>query len=202
MPVCRSWLEQDKGEEVGIYQFGTRQGTGGASPGTGERAVTRLPMGEQEGAKAAEDGWWAPGPDDLLIEGEYFLELLMRGAPSEEPNPASSKTSQLAGTEEDSRGETASSRGKGKKKDKKKALIGGDGAATRPEEKETDPQKKEESVAGQSGKQIRTTPPDPLTNPEAKGRGLAGHSQMGTRPGARPMTTSRGECSGQEKPDS
>jgi hypothetical protein len=162
-------------------------------------------MGEREGAKAAEDGWWAPGPDDLLIEGEeveYFLELLMREAPPEEPNPASSKTNQPAGTEEGSRGKTASARGKGKKKDKKKAPRGGNGAATRPEEKETDPQKKEESVAGQSGKQIRTTPPDPFTNPEAKGRGLAGRSQTETRPGARPTTTSRGECSGQEKPDS
>jgi hypothetical protein len=162
-------------------------------------------MGEREDTKAAEDGWWAPGPHDLLIEGEegeYFLEFLMREAPPGEPNPASSKMDQPAGKEEGSRGKTASAKSKGKKKDKKKASRGGSGAATQPEEKETGAQKEEESTASQSGKQMRTTPPDPLINPEAKGRGLAGSSQTETRPGARLTTTSRGECSGQEKPDS
>jgi hypothetical protein len=126
----------------------------------------------------------------------------MREAPPEEPIPASSKTSQPVGTEEGSRGKTASAKGKGKKKDKKKAPIGGKGAATRQGEKGADSQRKEESEAGQTGKQTRTTPPDPPASPEAKGRGQACGGQIGKRPGARPTTTSRGECSGQEKPDS
>jgi hypothetical protein len=131
-------------------------------------------MGKQENTKAAEDGWWAPGPDDLLIEGEegeYFLELLMREAPPGEPNSASSKMDQPAGKEEGSRSKAASVKGKGKKKDKKKAPRGSSETATQPEEKKTGAQKEEESIAGQSGKQIRATPPDPLINPEAKGRG-------------------------------
>jgi hypothetical protein len=162
-------------------------------------------MEEREATEAAVDRWWAPGPNDLLIEGEereYFLELLMRATPPGEPNPASNKTNPPARKEEGSEGKTASTRGKGKKKDKKKAPKGGDGTAIRPKEKEISPQREEESVAGQSGKQARTRPPDPLINPEAEGRGLAGRSQMETGPGARPTTTSRGECSGQEKPDS
>jgi hypothetical protein len=135
-------------------------------------------------------------------EGEYFLELLMREAPLEKPNPASSKMNQPAGNEEDSKGKAASTKGKGKKKDKKKASGGGNGATTQPEEKEAGAQKGEGRPAGQSGKQTRVMPPDPLTNPEAKGRGLAGRGQPETRPGARLTTTSRVECSGQEKPDS
>jgi hypothetical protein len=50
------------------------------------------PTSQWEDAEAAEDGWRAPGPGDLLIEGEegeYFLEFLMREAPSGKPNPAS-----------------------------------------------------------------------------------------------------------------
>ncbi len=82
---------------------------------------------QQEDVKAAEDGWWAPGPGDLLIEGEegeYFLELLMREAPPEGLNPASSKTDQPDGDKEDSRGKTAPAKSKGKKKGRKKALKG------------------------------------------------------------------------------
>jgi hypothetical protein len=202
--ASKSWLEQDEGEEVGIYQVGSCQGAGGAPLGTGEGAVTRPPSGGREDTKAAEDGWWAPGPDDLLIEGEegeYFLELLMREAPPGEPSPASSKMDQPAEKKEGSRGKTASAKGKGKKKDKKKAPRGGSEAATWSEEKETGAQKGEESIASRPGKQARTTPPNPLINPEAKGRGLAGSSQTGTGPGARLATTTRGECSGQEKPD-
>ncbi len=101
--------------------------------GTGEGAVTRSLTREREDAKAAEDGWWAPGPGDLLIEGEegeYFLELLMREASPGEPNPASSEMDQPAGEKEDSRGKTAPAKGKGKKKSRKKALKGGGEAAT------------------------------------------------------------------------
>jgi hypothetical protein len=57
-------------------------------------------------------------------------------------------------------------------------------------------------VGGQSGEQSRVAPPDPLVNPEAKGRGLQARDQPEARPEARSMTTSRGECSGQEKPGS
>jgi hypothetical protein len=126
--ASKSWLEQDEEHEAGTYQGGTCQGAGGVPPETGERAVTHPhPTGERGGTEGAEDSWWAPGPEDLLIEGEegkYFLELLMREAPPEEPNPASSKINQPAGKEEGSRGKAASTKGKGKKKDKKKALEG------------------------------------------------------------------------------
>ncbi len=203
--ASRSWLEQDEEEEDGVYQVGTCQGAGGAPLETGEGAVMRPPMGEQGDTKGVEDSWWAPGPEDLLIEGEegeYFLELLMREVPLEELNPASSKMNQPAGKEEGSKGKAASAKGKGKLKDKKKAPRGESGATTQPEEKEAGAQKEEGRGAGQSGKQTRATPPDPLINPEAKGRGLAGRGQPETRPGTRLTTTPRGECSGQEKPDS
>jgi hypothetical protein len=126
----------------------------------------------------------------------------MREAPPGEPRPASSKMDQPAEKKEGSGGKTAPAKGKGKKKDKKKAPRGGSEAATRSEEKEAGAQKGEESIANRPDKQARTTPHDPLINPEAKGRGLAGSSQTGTGPRARLATTSRGECSRQEKPDS
>jgi hypothetical protein len=126
----------------------------------------------------------------------------MREAPLEEPNPASSKMNQPAGKEGGSKGEAASAKGKGKKKDKKRAPRGGSGATTQPGKKEAGAQEKEGRVASQSGKQARATPPDPPISPEAKGRGLAGRGPPETRPGARLTTTPRGECSGREKPDS
>jgi hypothetical protein len=104
--------------------------------GTRGEAITCSLTREREDTKAAEDGWWAPGPGDLVIEGEegeYFLELLMREASPGEPNPASSEVDQPAREKEDSRGKTAPAKGKGKKKGKKKALKGGGEAATRPE---------------------------------------------------------------------
>ncbi len=126
----------------------------------------------------------------------------MREAPLEEPNPANSKVNQPVRREGVSKGKVASAKGKGKKKDKKKTPRGEGGATTQPEEKEASAQKEEGRVAGQPGKQARAAPPDPLINPEAKGRGLPSRDQPETRPGARLATTSRGECSGQEKPDS
>ncbi len=101
--------------------------------GAGGGAVTHSPTREREDTKAAEYGWWAPGPGDLLIEGEegeYFLELLMREASPGEPNPACSEMDQPAGKKEDPRGKTAPAKSKGKKKGKKKALKGGGEAAT------------------------------------------------------------------------
>jgi hypothetical protein len=162
-------------------------------------------MENHESGRVAEDGWCAPGPDDLLLEeeeGEYFLELLMREAPHGGSNPAGSKLGQPAGKEEGSGGKTTSAKGKGKKKGKKKAPREGSEAATRPGEKGTGTQKEKEDIADRSGKQMRATPPNPLDNPEVKGRGMISSSKAETRPGARLMTTSRGECSGQEKPDS
>jgi hypothetical protein len=126
----------------------------------------------------------------------------MREASPGEPNSASSKMDQPAGEKEDARGKTVPAKGKGKKKGKKKALKGGSEAATRPEGEKTGAQKEGKSIVSRSGKQGKATPPDPLTNPEAKGRGLVGSSQTVTGPGTKPTTTSRGECSGQEKPDS
>ncbi len=76
-----------------------------------------------------------------------------------------------------------------------------DGATAQPEKKEASVREKEERVTSQPGKQAREAPPDPLIDPEAKGGGLQGRGQPEVRPGARLTTTSRGECSGQEKPD-
>ncbi len=170
------------------------------------KASVHPPMGDRVGAKAVEDGWWAPGPEDLLIEGEegeYFLELLMREAPLGESNPASNKAGQPAKKEGTSKGKTASTRGKGKKKNKGKTPREEDGATAQSEKKEASVQKEEGHVTSQPGKQAKaTTPPDPLINPEAKGRGLQGRGQPEARPGAGLTMTSRGECSGQEKPDS
>jgi hypothetical protein len=135
-------------------------------------------------------------------EGEYFLELLMRETPLEEPNPVSRKASQSVREEGVSKGKIAPSKSKGKKKDKKKNPRGENGATTQPEEKEASAQEGGRCVAGQPGKQARAAQPDPLLNPEAKGRGLQGRDKPETRPETRPATTSRGECSGQEKPDS
>jgi hypothetical protein len=191
--ASKSWLEQDEKEEIGIYQVGTCQSADEAPLETGGEA------GQWEDAEAAEGGWWAPGPRDLLIEGEkgeYFLELLMREALPGEPKPASSKTDQPAGEEEDPRSKTAPAKGKGKKKGRKKALKGGGEAATQPEGENTREQKEGESKVSRSSKQGKATAPDPLINPEAKGRGLVSNSQTMTEPGIRSTTTSRGECSG------
>jgi hypothetical protein len=83
--------------------------------------------------EAEEGGWWAPGPDDLLIEGEereYLLELLWRESPSEEQKGCSRGTDRPAERGEDPKGKSAPTKSKGKKKGKKKALKGCDEAAT------------------------------------------------------------------------
>jgi hypothetical protein len=198
-------LEQDEKEEVGVYQVGTCQGADGAPLETGGGAAMHPPASQQEDTEAAEDGWRAPGPGDLLIEGEegeYFLKLLMREAPPGKSSPASSKTDQPAGNKEDSRGKPAPTKGKGKKKNKKKALKGDGVAATQPERGKTGAQKEEGSTASRTSKQGEPTAPDPFSNPKAKGRGLISGNRMATESRSRLTTTSRGECSGQEKPDS
>jgi hypothetical protein len=132
--ASKSWLEQDEKEEVGVYKVGTCPGATEAPKRTEEGAATHSPVGNHEGAKVAEDGWCAPGPDDLLLEGEegeYFLELLMRETPPGESNPAGSKLGQPARKEEGSGGKATSAKGKGKKKGKKKASREGSGATAR-----------------------------------------------------------------------
>jgi hypothetical protein len=59
-----------------------------------------------------------------------------------------------------------------------------------------------EGKTSQASKQVKATAPDPLVNPEAKGRGVVNGGQTAKELGARSTTTSRGECSGQKKPDS
>jgi hypothetical protein len=203
--ASKSWLEQDEKEEVRVYQVGTCQGADGASLETGGGAGMHPPSSQQENAEAAEDGWRAPGPGDLLIEGEegeYFLELLMREAPPGESSPATSRTDQPAGGKEDPRGKTALAKGKGKKKGKKKALKGDKVAATLPEGGKSGGQKEEESTVSWTIKQGKPTAPNPLSNPEARGRGLVGDNQTVMESRSRSTTTSRGECSRQEKPES
>jgi hypothetical protein len=163
-------------------------------------AARHPPTGHREEAEAIEDGWQPPGPGDLLIEGEegeYFLELLMREALPRKP-----KAGQLAGSKEDPKSKTAPAKGKGKKKGKKKVLKGDGVAATQPEGGKIGVQKEEESTVSLTSKQGKATAPDPLSNPEAKGRGLVNDNRTVTDSGSRSTTTSRGECSGQEKPDS
>jgi hypothetical protein len=155
-------------------------------------------MEDHESARVAEDGWCAPGPGDLLLdgeEGEYFLELLMREAPPGGSNPAGSKLDQPAGKEEGPGGKTTSAKGKGKKKGRKKAPREGSGAATGAE-------KEKEDMANRPGEQMRASPPNPLDKPKVKGRGVISSSKAETRFGARLTTTPRGERSGQEEPGS
>ncbi len=78
--ASKPWMEQDEEMTVGNCQVGTCQGTGEGVMKTGEEAVGQPPANQCKGAGTAEAEWQAPGPDDLLLEGEYFLELLMRKA--------------------------------------------------------------------------------------------------------------------------
>ncbi len=95
---------------------------------------------------------------------------------------------------EDRKNKAASTRGKGKKKDRKKAPkeskagASGQGAG--------------KSAAGPAGNQGKPVAPDLLNNPEAKGRGLITGHQEEEEPAARLKTIQRGECSRQKMPDS
>jgi hypothetical protein len=106
---------------------------------------------------------------------------------------------QPARREGTSKGKTASNKSKGKKKDKGKTPRGEGGATAQPEKKEASVRKEEGRVTSQPGKQAGAASPDPLIDPETKGGGLQGRDQPEARPGARPKTTSRGECSRQDK---
>jgi hypothetical protein len=192
--ASKSWLEQDEEVTVGVYQVGTCQSADEAPSGTGRGAAKHPPTGRQEQAEVIEDGWQAPGPGDLLIEGEegeYFLELLMREASLKEP-----KTDKLAGSKEDPKNKTAPAKSKEKKKNKKKTFKGNKVAI------KIGAQKEEENTANLTSKQGKQAALDLLSNPEAKGRGLINNdrTEMESRP--RSTMTSRGECSRQKKPDS
>jgi hypothetical protein len=191
--ASKSWMEQDVEAEVEVYQVGTCQGGDGMTPGVGRET------GHQREAGAEEGSWWAPGPDDLLTdgeEGEYLLELLMRETPAGEPGAASS------GVEEEPKSKAAPTKGKGKKKGKKKVPRGSNGATTLSEGEKAEVKKDGKDKASQASEQGKATAPNPLANPEAKGRGLVDGGQTVKELEARSATTSRGECSGQKKPDS
>jgi hypothetical protein len=94
------------------------------------------------------------------------------------------------------KGKTAPAKGKEKKKNKKKALKGNKVAA------KSSAQKEEESTASLTSKEAKQAAPDLLRNPEAKGRGLINNNRTETESVSRSRTTSRGECSGQKKPES
>jgi hypothetical protein len=160
-------------------------------------------MEEYEDAGASEDSWWTPGPEDLLIKGEekeYFLELLIREEVSEKPTTVGSEAGQPVKKGATRKNKAASSGGK--KKSNGKTPKGEKKANAQPEKEEANARKEEGHVGGQSGKQARVASPDPLVNPGAKGRGLQVRDQPEARPEAKSTTTSRGECSGQEKPGS
>ncbi len=158
----------------------------------GEEAAGQPPANQYKEAGTAEAEWEAPGPDDLLLEGEegeYFLELLMRKA-----SPGKPKADQPTEAKEDLKSKAASTRGKDKKKGRKKALkeskagAGVQGAG--------------KSTADLTSNQGKQAAPDLLSNPEAKGRGLVTGNREEEEPATRSKMTPRGECSGQKTPDS
>ncbi len=115
----------------------------------------------------------------------------MRRASPERP-----QADQPVGNKEDPKGKAAPAKGKDKKKNRKKALKGNKLAV------KGGTQKEEESTASLTRKQWKQAAPDLLSNPEAKGRGLIKDDQTEAESMPRSKTTSRGECSGQKKPDS
>jgi hypothetical protein len=162
--ASKPWMEQDEGVAVGNYQVGTCQGADGVLMKTGEEAAERPSASQCKGAEIEEIEWQAPGPGDLLLEGEegeYFLELLMRKASPERP-----KADRPMEGKEDMRGKVAPDKDKNKKKSKKKDLTENKAVA------ESEASGEEKSVTGPTSSQGKQVAPDLLSNPEAKGRGL------------------------------
>jgi hypothetical protein len=189
--ASKSWLEQDEEVTVGVYQVGTCQSADGVPTETGEEAAKHPSTSQRGEAEIMENGWQAPGLDDLLIEGEdgeYFLKLLMRKASPERP-----KADRLVGGRVDPRDKLAPVKGKEKKK---KKVLKGNKVAVR------NGTQKEESTASLTSKQEKQAAPNLLSNPEAKGRGVINDGRPETESMPRSKTTSRGECSGQKMPDS
>ncbi len=54
---------------VRVYQVGTCQSAGEAPIEIGKGAARHPPTGHHEETEIMEDGWQAPGPGNLLIEG-------------------------------------------------------------------------------------------------------------------------------------
>jgi hypothetical protein len=188
--ASKPWMEQDEDMAVESCQVGTCQGTSEAAMKTGEEAAGQPPASQCKGAGTAEAGWQTPGPEDLLLEGEegeYFLELFMRKGTPKKP-----KADQPMEAKEDLKSKAASTRGKDKKKDRKKALKESKtGAGVQGVMK---------STADPTSNQGKQAAPDILSNPEAKGRGLVTGSREEEEPATRSKTTPRGECSGQKRP--
>jgi hypothetical protein len=113
-----------------------------------------------------------------------------------EVSPGRPKADQPVGSREDPKGKTAPAKGKEKKKNKKKALKVNKVAA------KSSAQNEEECTASLTSKEAKQAAPDLLRNPEAKGRGLINNNRTETVSVSRSRTTSRGECSGQKKPES
>jgi hypothetical protein len=190
--ASKPWIEEDEEMMVESCQVGTCQSASGMVTGREGEATGQPGLRQNERTEITEAGWQAPGPDDLLLEGEegeYFLELLLR-----KESPKKPKEGRPAEATEDQKSKTASARGKDKKKDRKKAH--------RESKAETGEQGAKRNAAGPAGHQGKLAAPDLLSNPEAKGRGLVASHQEGEEPAARPRKTPRGECSGQKTPDS
>ncbi len=84
----------------------------------GEEAAKHPSTSQRKEAEIMENGWQAPGSDDLLLEGEegeYFLELLMRKSSPENP-----KADQLVGGKEDSGSKMAPARAKTRRRTRRR----------------------------------------------------------------------------------
>jgi hypothetical protein len=116
--ASKPWMEQDEGAAARIYQVGTCRGADGVEMETGEEAAGQPPADQCKEAGTVEAEWQAPGPDDLLLEGEegeYFLELLMRKASPERP-----KADRPMEGKEDLKGMAASPRAKIRRRARKR----------------------------------------------------------------------------------
>jgi hypothetical protein len=169
--ACDAWITRGEEVEVGVHQVRTDRGVGG--PAGGDQCKTVCDAGGSVGT--LEEG-------DLLVEGEeqeYFLELLMRRAPPDQPvekPPPKSESSSPKGRK---------NRSLGKKIRKKKLSMRATGKEPRRE--------KESNPAGGEERQMAS---NLAHNPEAKGRGLAGGDQQRRSQATAPSPTSGGECSG------
>ncbi len=156
--VSKPWIEEDEEVAVENCQVGTCQGTGGMAMEAEGEVTGQHTVRQHEGAEA---GWQAPGPDDLLLEGEegeYFLELLMRKESPERP-----KEDRPVEATEARKDKTASAKGKAKKKDRKKAH--------KESKARTSGQEAEKSAAGPAGNLGKPAAPDLLSNPELRAGG-------------------------------
>jgi hypothetical protein len=160
--ASKPWIEQDEEVAVGVYQVGACRGADGVMTKTGEEAAGQPPASQCQEVGIVEAEWQAPGPDDLLLEGEegeYFLELLMS-----EASPGRLKADQPMGGKEDLGSKAASTKGKEKKKSKKKPLREGKAV------KENGARGEGESAAGLNGNQEKQAAPDLLSN-QGQGQG-------------------------------